>query len=101
MSSVFPVPAKHRQVFEIMRSRIQSGDYQPGDRIPSEAHLIQEFGVSRPTVARALQELQAPRLGKATPRGGHLCVAGRVDAASFSASDSRLGSDGSIRTDLC
>lgn len=51
-------PAKHRQVFEVMRNRIQSGDYQPGDRIPSEANLIEEFGVSRPTVARALQELQ-------------------------------------------
>jgi DNA-binding LacI/PurR family transcriptional regulator len=51
-------PAKHRQVFEVMRNRIQSGDYQPGDRIPSEAILIEEFGVSRPTVARALQELQ-------------------------------------------
>jgi DNA-binding LacI/PurR family transcriptional regulator len=50
--------AKHRRIFEIVRERIQSGDYQPGDRIPSEAHLIDEFGVSRPTVARALQELQ-------------------------------------------
>jgi GntR family transcriptional regulator of arabinose operon len=50
--------AKHRQVFEIMRNRIESGDYRPGDRIPSEALLIQEFGVSRPTVARALQDLE-------------------------------------------
>ena len=52
------IAAKHRQVFEAMRNRIQLGDYRPGDRIPSEALLIQEFGVSRPTVARALQELQ-------------------------------------------
>lgn len=53
-----PFAAKHRQVYEIMRSRIESGDYRPGDRIPSEAHLIREFGVSRPTVARALQDLE-------------------------------------------
>jgi len=53
-----PVAAKHRHVFEVVRKRIQTGDYQPGDRIPSEARLIEEFGVSRPTVARALQELQ-------------------------------------------
>jgi DNA-binding LacI/PurR family transcriptional regulator len=52
------IAAKHRQVFEIMRNRIESGDYRPGDRIPSEALLIQEFGVSRPTVARALQDLE-------------------------------------------
>jgi GntR family transcriptional regulator of arabinose operon len=58
VSSVLPAAAKHRQVFEVVRNRIQSGDYQPGDRIPSEAALLQEFGVSRPTVARALQELQ-------------------------------------------
>ncbi|HEX2475000.1 MAG TPA: GntR family transcriptional regulator [Lacipirellulaceae bacterium] len=52
------IPPKHRQVFEIMRHRIESGDYQPGDRIPAEAILIEEFGVSRPTVARALQDLE-------------------------------------------
>jgi GntR family transcriptional regulator, arabinose operon transcriptional repressor len=60
--------AKHRQVFEIMRSRIESGNYQPGDRIPSEALLIEEFGVSRPTVARALQDLE--RRGLVTRRRG-------------------------------
>lgn len=64
MSTVVPravdqaAAAKHRRIFEIVRGRIQSGDYQPGDRIPSEATLIEEFGVSRPTVARALQELE-------------------------------------------
>ena len=58
------IAAKHRQVFEIMRSRIESGDYQPGDRIPSEAVLIEEFGVSRPTVARALQDLERRGLVK-------------------------------------
>ncbi len=60
--------AKHRQVFEIMRNRIESGDYQPGDRIPAEAMLIREFGVSRPTVARALQDLE--RRGLVSRRRG-------------------------------
>ncbi len=64
MSISPPFAAKHRQVFEIMRGRIESGDYQPGDRIPSEASLIQEFGVSRPTVARALQDLERRGLVK-------------------------------------
>jgi GntR family transcriptional regulator of arabinose operon len=48
---------KHEQVFEIMRERIESGNYRPGSQIPSEAFLIQEFGVSRPTVARAMRDL--------------------------------------------
>ncbi len=63
-----PFAAKHRQVFEIMRNRIEAGDYQPGDRIPSEALLIREFGVSRPTVARALQDLE--RRGLVSRRRG-------------------------------
>ena len=59
-----PPEAKHRHVFEVMRSRIESGDYGPGDRIPSEVRLIEEFGVSRPTIARALQDLERRGLVK-------------------------------------
>lgn len=64
MNTCTPMAAKHRQVFEIMRSRIESGEYQPGDRIPAEVLLIREFGVSRPTVARALQDLERRGLVK-------------------------------------
>ena len=52
------VTGKRRQIVDAMRSRIRSGTFQPGDRIPSDAELVREFGVSRPTVAKALQELQ-------------------------------------------
>ncbi len=69
MSTASPAAtAKHRQVFEVVRGRIQSGAYKPGDRIPSEANLIVEFGVSRPTVARALHELE--RRGLVSRRRG-------------------------------
>ncbi|MDO9525957.1 MAG: UTRA domain-containing protein [Gemmobacter sp.] len=37
--------------------RIRARDWAPGDRIPDEADLAQEFGCSRATVNRALQEL--------------------------------------------
>lgn len=77
MSSAAPA-AKHRHVFETVRDRIQSGDYQPGDRIPSEATLIEEFGVSRPTVARALQELE--RRGLVNRRRGAGTYVSRADA---------------------
>jgi GntR family transcriptional regulator, arabinose operon transcriptional repressor len=60
--------AKYEQVFEVMRERIESGNYQPGTRIPSEAFLIQEFGVSRPTVARAMRDLE--RRGLVSRRRG-------------------------------
>src|SRR5262245_60390642 len=54
MSSI----TKQRHVFETVRRRIQSGDFKPGERIPSDSELVREFGVSRPTVAKALQELE-------------------------------------------
>lgn len=37
--------------------RIQRGLLHPGDRLPSEAELVREFGVSRITVRRALEGL--------------------------------------------
>jgi GntR family transcriptional regulator len=47
----------YRQLMEIIRSRIKEGTYAEGDRIPSEAKLCEEFGVSRITVRQALGEL--------------------------------------------
>lgn len=38
--------------------RIEIGALKPGDRIPSEAELVEQFGVSRMTANRALRELQ-------------------------------------------
>jgi len=49
---------KHRQIFESLRDRIASGKYTAADRLPSEAELARRFGVSRPTAARALRDLQ-------------------------------------------
>ena len=37
---------------------IASGDLKPGDRLPSEAELVEQFQVSRMTASRALRELQ-------------------------------------------
>lgn len=49
---------KKKQIYETVRQRIQLGDFRPGERIPSDAELVREFGASRPTVAKALQELE-------------------------------------------
>jgi GntR family histidine utilization transcriptional repressor len=50
------VPA-YEQVKEWIRGHIASGQWRPGDPVPSEAALMQKFGVSRMTVNRALREL--------------------------------------------
>nr|WP_245667338.1 GntR family transcriptional regulator [Actinomadura macra] len=43
---------------ETLRRRIKDGTYPVGEPIPSEAMLGKEFGASRPTVVRALNEMQ-------------------------------------------
>ena len=53
-----PLP-KHQRIFEAVLADIESGRYQPGSFVPSEMQLVRRFGVSRPTAARALRDLQA------------------------------------------
>jgi GntR family transcriptional regulator len=56
-----PIPLYHRlQV--ILRDRIATGAYREGDALPSEAELTKEFGVSRITAKRALDELSTEGL---------------------------------------
>jgi LacI family transcriptional regulator len=59
---------KHRAVSRQLAAEINSGKHRPGDRLPSEAHLVKRFRVSRPTVSRALRDLQAQ--GLITRRAG-------------------------------
>ena len=49
--------ARYQQVKDHITRRIQDGQWQPGDRLPSENDLVQQFGLSRMTVNRALREL--------------------------------------------
>lgn len=53
-----PDQHKHRVLSHRLRADIVSGAYDPGARLPSEPQLVKQFGVSRPTVARALLDLQ-------------------------------------------
>jgi GntR family histidine utilization transcriptional repressor len=47
------------QVKDFIQQHIGSGAWRPGDPVPSEATLMQQFGISRMTVNRALRELTA------------------------------------------
>src|SRR3954467_10211150 len=52
----------------VLVGRIASGEYRPGDRLPSEAVLADDLGVHRLTVRRALDELS--REGRLRARQG-------------------------------
>lgn len=45
------------QIERTIRDRILSGDWKPGDQIPSEEQLCEDFGVSRVTIRQALRIL--------------------------------------------
>lgn len=51
-----PVPLYYQLSQELERA-IQSGDLKPGDRIETEMEISEKYGLSRPTVRQAIQEL--------------------------------------------
>lgn len=51
------VKPAYQQVADQLRGLILSGDLRAGDRLPSEAFLVEQFGVSRSTVREALRAL--------------------------------------------
>lgn len=57
ISSDHAVPLYH-QLFQLLKQKIEAGEFAYGELLPSEADLGQLFGVSRITSKRALDELE-------------------------------------------
>lgn len=68
-SAADPLPM-HRAIYEELLREIRNGQYQPGDRLPSEAVLCERFDASRITVAKAVQGLQRDGLVVRRPGSG-------------------------------
>jgi GntR family histidine utilization transcriptional repressor len=49
--------ALYRRAKDFVQGKLSTGEWKPGDLIPSENRLVQELGMSRMTVNRALREL--------------------------------------------
>ena len=45
------------EVFDRLKTLITSGELQPGDAVPSERDLMDRFGVGRPAIREAMQQL--------------------------------------------
>ncbi|MDX1570238.1 MAG: GntR family transcriptional regulator, partial [Xanthomonadales bacterium] len=51
------MPPLYQRIKDYITSRIDSGEYKPGSKVPSENQLLREIGASRMTVNRAIREL--------------------------------------------
>ncbi len=72
-----PHVPRYRQIFDKLSRDLRSGRFQPGQRLPSEALLVQQFGTSRITVGRALRELKERGLVERVAGSGTFVPAGR------------------------
>lgn len=89
-----------------LRERIRSGALTPGERLPTQALLAEEFGVERGTVRQAVRALQSegllvnvtkgsppriaePRRAQETPQPSMVALAPRLEAA-FTAAHVRV-----------
>ncbi|TPQ22238.1 winged helix-turn-helix domain-containing protein [Streptomyces sporangiiformans] len=71
----------HREVADELRSRIRSGELRPGQRMPTQAKLADEFGVERGAVRQALRILQSEHLLANVSKGSPATVAQNVAEA--------------------
>ena len=75
---------KHSRIFASLSEAIRSGRFSPGDRMPSEAELVREFGVSRITVNRAMRDLaQAGLVQRRRGSGTYVAERALSDGQSF------------------
>ncbi|MEV0172971.1 GntR family transcriptional regulator [Streptomyces sp. NPDC050803] len=65
----------HRDVADVLRARIRSGELRPGQRMPTQARLADEFGVERGAVRQALRILQSEQLLTNVSKGSPATVA--------------------------
>lgn len=73
--------APYARVKQYLKREMARGRWLPGTRLPSEAALVAQFGVSRMTVNRALRELQTEGLvERSQGRGSFVSALNKVSS---------------------
>src|SRR3984893_19513098 len=65
-----PVQKLYQQIARQIAAAIAAGRYGPGDKLPSERELADDFGVSRPTIRDAMIALEFQGLVEARQGSG-------------------------------
>lgn len=86
---------KSEQVFNVLYKEIIDGNYNPGDKLPSESNLSVRFGVSRPTIARALMKLQKMEVIYSKKGSGHFISLTGVSKPHYAILAPRMAQDDS------
>ncbi|MGI5128583.1 GntR family transcriptional regulator [Pseudonocardia sp. CA-107938] len=60
-----------RDIAADLRGAIERGDVRPGEQLPTQAQLIQQYGVASQTVANALSALRSEGLIRSRTGSGH------------------------------
>ena len=82
-----------------LKDKILAGDLAPGAKLPSEAELIEEYGVSRTVVREAVTRLRAEGLVE-TQQGRGSFVLAVPEASSFSIEASAIRTQADVRAML-
>lgn len=78
---------KYRQLLQLLRQQIHTGQYAPGTQLPTEEELGQRYGLSRGTVRKALEQLSAEGLVYAEQGSGTYVSATHPNAVPFRLAD--------------
>ena len=77
-------------VVDALAGRVRDGSLVPGEKLPTEAAIMEEFGVSRTVVREAISRLQAAGLVE-TRHGVGTFVVGLGEGSAFRISPEQLG----------
>jgi GntR family transcriptional regulator len=86
----------YRQIKDLILRHLESGEWGPGDPIPSESELATRFGVSQGTVRKAIDEMAAENL-LVRQQGKGTFVATHKDPGSYFRFLRLLPNDGETR----
>lgn len=68
----------YKQLADLIRARIEEGEFRPGQRLPAESDYVAEFGISRDSVRRAMAVLRGEGLIVTELRGSRVRDAGEA-----------------------
>jgi GntR family transcriptional regulator, arabinose operon transcriptional repressor len=92
---------KYRQIADQLRAKIMSAEYAPGEKLPTDANLSEQFKSSRLTVIKALRQLEGEGLvSRKAGSGTYIGLQVREDPHSFGLLIPDLG-QGEIFEPIC